>query len=299
VPIYDGLLTRMSGAYLVANGEYLGDPSTRSYYSKVGPSPVIKDGSVYRMWPEMVSLPPVSGGPTSYSGQTGSFDSDTVTGYMTSSDGTTWTWYDTNSDGEPNRVIHPNCATNPAGGSTAWMRGEASVGTVLYDSTAGRLESLGARGEQHGTAGHVVRDGERARGAVDVPEQRPAHPPARHGRGQFRDGVHCRCAGHSSECHVVCHALRRAQGHGRPAAGGLGHVERRGDVDEEQQHRARLRVWREWRLGRRSDLPRGVGLRRHHVPPLVCGLPAGEHHAGHGARLRLQHQRHDVDARGE
>jgi hypothetical protein len=150
VPIYDGLLTRMSGAYLVANGEYLGDPSTRSYYSKVGPSPVIKDGSVYRMWPEMVSLPPTFGGPTSYSGQTGSFDSDTVTGYMTSSDGTTWTWYDTNSDGEPNRVIHPNCATNPAGGSTTWMRGEASVGTVLYDSTAGLWKAWGHGGNNTG-----------------------------------------------------------------------------------------------------------------------------------------------------
>jgi hypothetical protein len=140
-----------SGSYLMANGEALGLSNTRADYSKIGPTQIVKvNPGDYRAWAEMAALPPFSGGTTSYNGQTGSFDSDTVTGYATSTDGASWSFLTTGGDPTPDVVLHPNRPTNPASGNTDWMRGESVPGTVLYDPTAGLWKLWGHGGNNTG-----------------------------------------------------------------------------------------------------------------------------------------------------
>lgn len=139
-----------SGSYAyTANGEALGLANTRQDYSKIGPITVIKWGpGDYRAWVEMLSLAPNFGGPTSYAGQIGLFDSDTVTGYLTSSDAVTWTARDTGAAGVPDPIIHPNCS--PGSTATDWMRGESSPGTVLWDPSAQVFKCWGHGGNNTG-----------------------------------------------------------------------------------------------------------------------------------------------------
>jgi hypothetical protein len=151
----DATMTRMAAAYLFANGEYRGLANTRSDYNKVGPLSVIKVAAGdYRAWPEMVSLAPISGGPRTYNGggtQSGDLDADTILGYWTSSDGTTWTGQDNpGTFGTPDRILTPNSPTNPAGGNTDWMRGESSIGSLVYDAAAGLYKCWGHGGNNTG-----------------------------------------------------------------------------------------------------------------------------------------------------
>lgn len=151
----DALMVRMAQAYEFANGEALGLANTRSDYSKVGPTGIVMVGAAdYRAWPEMVSLPPINGGPRSYNGggtQSGDFDSDTVLGYWTSTDGLVWAGQDTpGTSGVPDRVLTPNSPTNPAGGNTDWMRGESSIGSLIYDDAAALFKCWGHAGNNTG-----------------------------------------------------------------------------------------------------------------------------------------------------
>jgi hypothetical protein len=129
--------TQASGSYLFANGEALGLSNTRTDYDKQGPVCIIKMGPAdYRCWIEGVALAPVNGGPRSYNRdatQTGDFDADTIVIYGTSTDGLTWTFRDTAAAGTPDPIVNPYLPTNPSGGNTGWMRGESSVGRVLFD----------------------------------------------------------------------------------------------------------------------------------------------------------------------
>jgi hypothetical protein len=145
-----GALVRNPAQPLIDNAQHFGGSVSLSYYGKVGPTAIVKSGDRdYRAWAEMVAALPSQGGSQTY-GQTGTFDADTTVGYLTSTDGTTWTWYDTNVDGDPNRIITPSTATNPVGGSTAWMNGESVVDSVLYDTAAGLWKAWGHGGNNTG-----------------------------------------------------------------------------------------------------------------------------------------------------
>jgi hypothetical protein len=145
VTTYPGLLVRnATQPILPANGEYLGLANTYNAYGKVGPTAIVKDGTTYRAWAEMVAAAVSQGGTQTY-GQTGAFDADTSTGYLTSTDGATWTWYDSNADGNPDRVLEPT--------SSSWMNGEAVPGTVFWDGFAGLWRLWGHGGNNTGPRG--------------------------------------------------------------------------------------------------------------------------------------------------
>lgn len=146
--------SQASGSYWLVNGEALSLSTSRSDNDKLGPCSILKMGpSDYRLWIEMVALGPNRGGTTSY-GQSGSFDGDTTVGYATGTDGTSWTFRDVAGSGgdsfTPDRVLTPATTTNPAGGSTAWMNGESSVGTVIWDTDAQMFKLWGHGGNNTG-----------------------------------------------------------------------------------------------------------------------------------------------------
>jgi hypothetical protein len=142
------LVRLRSGDAWLKNGAYLNDPDGNSEpdRDKCGPASIVAMGpGDYRCWFEGVT--PVK--TLDIPNQPGTFDYDTTICYATSSDGLTWTKRTSGNLTEAivSVAITP---TNPPGGSLSWMRGESSVGTVLWDKEESIFKLWGHGGNNTG-----------------------------------------------------------------------------------------------------------------------------------------------------
>lgn len=142
------LVRVLGGNPWLHNAAYLSDPqgTAEPDYDKAGPASIVKLGDDdFRCWYEGVT-PVKTLDPTN---QTGTFDYDTTICYATSLDGLSWTKRQSGSNTEV--VVSVGItSTNPGGGSLTWMRGESSVGTVIWDKEDNTFKLWGHGGNNTG-----------------------------------------------------------------------------------------------------------------------------------------------------
>lgn len=144
-----GPLVRNPGNPVLTNPGYPSGATGQPDDLQSGPSVVLKMGpSDYRMWFEGSRF----GKDLDPANQPGPFDNDTACCYASSVDGTTWLRKQT--AGVTDTIFNVNTlTTNPPGNTAAmkaWMHGESSPATVLFDAAAGLWKCWGHGGNNTG-----------------------------------------------------------------------------------------------------------------------------------------------------